>query len=318
MKMTKKLFMVAIATAAIALTSCGMGDKIVTQEGGSTKQTGTKKGLTVEVVAGTEGKKYARGWKQLGTSTKVQSLETDFIVDMSKVTNTISLKSGTLNADDATYVVDPEGTIQVRAVTGLLFDLHEIRAQEIDEGNGKKKTVKYYNFAIVGYRPDDNGIYVETYKDIAEDAFSEPTNATGFGATSEYITDSQSGFIYKPDDSVKTTAPSWVTETNTKFAADEDGKDWGDKAVPQRTIKIKISQPTPGTYTIEVGGETYTWKPEDTEGYEEKITKTWYNNDGYRLGGAAYYVNAPLGTTIHAKFDSKNPGTKGLEEEVDE
>lgn len=307
MKMTKKIFMVAIATCAFALTGCMGMDGFGGDDAGSKKQSGTKYNLTVKAIANNDAekgsKKYQRAWEQLGTKETVQAIETKLMIDTTAVQSKISVKSGTKDTPDATYVVDPDGTITTNAVVGLIFDLHQTKTKTV-EG----KTQKVYDFILVGYRPSDNGYYVEHYTDITEDLFKAATNDTGFGTVTKYITASEAGYVYAKDN-------SWVTSRKGKLGKDDNGKEYNDE-VDLKEFTVKVTQEVPGTYVINVAGESFTYKPAAPA--DEELKAKWYNKDGYRIGGAGYYVNAPLGTEVKANFKSNKETTIGLEEEVDE
>lgn len=348
MKMTKKLFMVAIATAAFALTSCGMAgglgnntDNFTQDE--HTQDKGTKKNLTIGYKNLGNSKLYKRVWKQLGTFETVQSLKTQISIDMSKVTGTASTDG--LEADKATrtWMIGDTGKVETkttRAVVGLIFDLHETKAQEetvTDKGTTKKVTKKYYDFVLIGYRPATKGFYVEKYTNVPEDAFNEATNDTSFsdaeGITVDYIksttgvvTSATKFYIEGEADGVDETkiatltAPLGKGEDETLFKTKAD-------PVEQQQFTVTITQDTPGTYNIKLLGLEFNYKPDEPT--DEKYKKAWYKN-GYRIGGAGYYVNVPVDTEVAANFNSgdfekdadgktvKNTVTKGLEEEVEE
>lgn len=300
MKMTKKIFMVAIATCAFALTGCMGMDGFGGVDGGKAKDSGTKKNLTIDVTANADSengsKKYQRMWKQLGTKETVQAIETKIQIDTTNVSSFISLKEG--EGEDALYVVDEAGGTQTNAVVGLIFDLHETKVPA-----QAAKTTKEYDFVLVGYRPSDDGFYIEQYTGITKDMFDAATNATGFGTVTKngYITESQDGFVYNGSD--------WVKSYTGKLGKDDDGKEYKNE-VSLKEFTVSVTQDEPGTYVINMGGKVFTFTPE----YDESLV----NKKGYRIGGAGYYVNAPLGTAVKANFNSKNDNTIGLEEEVEE
>ena len=297
MKMTKKIFLAAIAVAAFAFTGCmdltkGLDNK---------KTTGTKYNLTVEASnAQTEGKLFQRGWQQLGTKETVQSITTVISVDTTKVDSIIKTEpdaEGNYTVVDSNY----EGKKKdLHAVVGLIFDLHQTKTKEVDEG-GQKVTKKLYDFVLVGYRPYDDGFYIEKYKDVTEDAFAAATNDSVFApaANTEYITATQSTAFVNGTD-------NWVESKKGKLGKDDNGKEYADE-VPLKKFTVTVTQETAGTYKINMGGKDYTYTPEPNE--------DWTNKDGYRIGGAGYYVNAPLSTTVKANFNSKNDNTVGLFEE---
>ena len=317
--MTKKLFLVAIATAAFALTSCaellgGGAFKGKNENGvdnGKQNAVGVKKNLTIHVEAKNDtefgSKRFQRMWRQLGTSEKVQSLETVITFDVSKADTYLKCVSGT--GEDALYTVVEEPTGDPKAgtanydmyshgVAGLIFDMHCTK----DDADKKKKT---YDFVLIGYRPYDDGFYIEQYKDVTADLFEAATNATSFKTADKFITETSSAaYVYAAE------GTNWVESWNGKLGKDDDGKDYGDKAVALKKFTVKITQEVKGTYKINIAGQDFEYTPEANEAYT--------NKDGYRIGGAGYYVNAPLGTVINANFNSNNAGTVGLEEEVAE
>jgi hypothetical protein len=323
MKMTKKLFLVAIATAAFALTGCDMlmpsgagkdtfkGKNENGTDNGSATQQGVKKNLTIKVEAKVDtdhgSKLYQRMFRQLGTSENVEALQTKIQIDTSKSDSFAALKEG---STDLYVTVDTEAaaTKKLHAVAGLIFDMHKVTEKEVDDETGKKVKKSYYDFVLIGYRPYDDGFYIEKYKNIAEDLFAAATNDTGFGDGSEvYITQSQSGFVYAP------AGTEWVTSFNGKLGKDDDGVE-GKNDVPIKEYTVTITQPENGKFNINIAGQDFTYTADDDSADHPK----WYNKAGKRIGGAGYYVNAPLGTAIYANFNSKNDITKGLEEEVEE
>ena len=339
MKMTKKLFLVAIATTAFALTSCAellgggtfKGKNENGVDNGKANDVGTKKNLTIHVEAKNDtengSKRFQRMWKQLGNKETVQSLETVITIDTTKTESNLIIKNDkAYNDPDCLFVVnegDPATTdIATRAVTGLIFDMHCTKDSE-------DKKLKTYDFVLIGYRPYDNGFYIEKYSDVTADLFEAATNATSFKDADLGITDTvgtgKPAYVYAADHDAKnfaTTGDAWVKKWEGKLGKDDDGKEYGDKAVALKQFTVKITQEVKGTYEIEIAGQKFTYTPEDESAThpdwytkENKLTKT---EAGYRIGGAGYYVNAPLGTVINANFNSKNDGTVGLEEEVAE
>lgn len=334
MKMTKKLFLVAIATAAFALTSC---DMLGSMGGGTGKNTdnfddgeadkdkGTKKNLTIGYRNLGNSKLYKRVWKQLGTFETVQSLQTKISIDMTKV-------QGVASSDDQETWVAGAGANQrnTRAVVGLIFDLHETKTIEIGEEGAKTKK-KLYDFVLIGYRPATKGFYVEKYTDVPADAFDAASNDSSFsdaeGIGVEYIPSttgkvtSKTKFYIGNDNQGNVVAEDGVDTTlietvNAPLGKGEDESLFKTKAeaVEQQQFTVTITQETPGTYNINLLGLDFVYTPEKTE----DTPKKWYNSKGYRIGGAGYYVNVPVDTEVAANFNSKNDITKGLEEEVEE
>jgi len=341
MKMTKKLFLVAIATAAFALTSCAEllgGDAFKGKnengvDNGKQTTVGVKKNLTIHVEAKNDtefgSKRFQRMWRQLGDKETVQSLETVITIDTSKADTYLKTVSGKYGDDDALYTVveepveEPAKNYDVfsHGVTGLIFDMHCTKDSE-------DKKLKTYDFVLIGYRPYDNGFYIEKYTGVTADLFEAATNAGSFKAADKFITATEStAYVYADDHDAKefaTKGDEWVTKWEGKLGKDDDGKDYGDKAVALKKFTVKITQEVKGTYEINIAGKKFTYTPDD----ESEAHPDWYTKDnkltkdvdegGYRIGGAGYYVNAPLGTVINANFNSKNDGTVGLEEEVAE
>ncbi len=328
MKMTKKLFLVAIATAAFALTSCGMAggvgngtDNFTKEE--ADKDKGTKKNLTIGYRNLGDSKLYKRVWKQLGDKETVQSLQTVISIDMSKVEGKASPKED----DPEKWVVDANGTKNTRAVVGLIFDLHETKAKEetvTDKGTTKTVTKKYYDFVLIGYRPATKGFYVEKYTNVPQDAFDAASNDSSFsdaeGIDVEYIP-STTGVVTTATKFYIEGAADGVDETkiatlNAPLGKGEDETLFKTKAEPvdQQQFTVTITQETPGTYNINLLGLDFVYTPVKNDDTPSK----WYNSKGYRIGGAGYYVNVPVDTEVAANFNSKNDITKGLEEEVEE
>jgi len=313
MKMTKKLFVVAIATAAFALTSCGMLGGGAFDKNEEKKQ-GTKKNLTISYKNNGECALYKRQWRQLGNKETVQALETVISIDRTN-NESVASTDDAMTAADATWYADNThtNTKNVRAVIGLIFDLHETKA----EGNKK-----FYDFVLIGYRPYDDGIYVERYSNVPEDAFAAATNDSSFSDANGIDVE----YLPATDGSVTSATTYYINgdpveETTGKLGKDDDGKEYAD-AVKLKKFTVKITQEVKGTYEINVLGKTFKYTPEVPA--DETVAKKWYTQSlkeekaGYRIGGAGYYVNVPVGTEIKANFNSNNANTIGLEEEVDE
>lgn len=324
MKMTKKLFLVAIATAAFALTGCSLlgamgGGQNTFDDDEADKDKGTKRNLTIGYRNTGNSKLYKRVWKQLGNLETVRSLQTVISIDMSKV-------EGLASSDDGETWVAGSGANQrnTRAVVGLIFDLHQTKTREVDDETGKKVTKKLYDFVLIGYRPATKGFYVEKYTDVPEDAFDAASNDSSFSdaegigveyipSTTGIVTSKTKYYIEGADDGVD---ESKIATLNAPLGKGEDTTLFNTKAeaVDQQQFTVTITQETPGTYNINVLGLDFEYTPEKTADTPTK----WYNNKGYRIGGAGYYVNVPVDTEVAANFNSKNDITKGLEEEVEE
>ena len=72
---------------------------------------------------------------------------------------------------------------------------------------------------------------------------------------------------------------------------------------------MKITQATKGTYVINLGDKDYTYTP---------TAKDEWKKDGYRVGGAGYYINCPVGLSAKANFNSNNTNTIGLNVDEEE
>ncbi len=330
MKMTKKLFLVAIATAAFALTSCSLlssmgGGKKTFDSDEADNDKGTKKDLTIGYRNNGNSKLYKRVWQQLGKKETVQAIETLIAIDTTKVEGLASTNGLAAEAATRDWIVGDSGTVEkknTRAVVGLIFDLHETRSIEIGEEGAKTKK-KLYDFVLIGYRPATKSIYVEKYIDVPEDAFAAASNDASFsdaaGIQVKYIpsttgksTSATKYYLTAEEDGLDT---SLVTErTGVLGKGEEEKVKARDTEVPLQEFTVKITQETPGTYNINVLGMDFVYAPEKTDDTPAK----WYNKKGYRIGGAGYYVNVPVDTEVYANFNSKNENTIGLEEEVDE
>lgn len=296
MKMTKKIMLGVVAAAAIVLTGCAMGDLT----GG--KSAGTKKNMTVTVdqTDKTDVKLFQRGWKQLGSKETVQAIETVLTIDMSKAGGYAKATS----SDDDGKLYSPceagdTGAQEIAAVIGLIFDLHETKDED-----GKKT----YDFALIGYQPAKNRYYIERYKNVADGAFSKAVNDGAFAEKKDttFISDATGTGAWT------TMADKAVTKANIKMPKAEDSEE-GKALVDTYQITIKVTQEIPGTYKIDLGdGKTYTYEPTDV------TNKNAYNKDGYRIGGAGYYVNCPVGLKAVANFNSKNDNTIGLNADDEE
>lgn len=277
-----KKIMTIIAAAAVALTlvGCQMGNL-------DGEKKGTKKNLTVTVDnPGPSADLYKRGWKQLGTKETVQALETKITIDMTKATGKVT--KGTDNKYTATETGD-----EVNAVIGLIFDLHETTVKST-EATTAKPAGKYYSFVLIGYQPKYKRYYIERFEDVAQDAFDKGD----FPDAKEYITPTSSAAYYTP------TSTTFVTEKTGKFPGDEDGNKASDADIALQELTVKITQATKGQFKINLGDKEWPYTPAANEAYT--------NKEGYRIGGAGYYVNCPVGCVAKANFNSKNDNTKGL------
>ena len=276
------------------------------------RPTGTKTNLTLHVENKNDpecgSKRFQRMWRQLGIRENVQALETVITIDTSKADTYLKLVSGNHGDEDARYTVVEEPTSDPinydtfsHGVVGLIFDMQ--LTKELEDAYGK--TISYYDFVMLGYRPYDNGFYIEKYSDVTADFFEAASN-TFFKEADIFITDTAASpfYVYADDHDVKdftTKGDAWVTKWNGELGKDDDGKEYGDKVVPLKQIAVKITQEVKGTYKINIAGKDFEYTPE--------VDYAYINKDGYRVGGAGYFVSAPLGTTINANFNSNNYGT---------
>jgi hypothetical protein len=106
------------------------------------------------------------------------------------------------------------------------------------------KKLKTYDFVLIGYRPKDNGFYIEKYTGVTADLFEAATNATSFKTADEFITATQNAAYVYADNN------DWVKSYNGKLGKDDDGKDYGDKAVSLKQFKVTITQEEKGKYKI--------------------------------------------------------------------
>ena len=288
-----KKLMAVIAAAAVALTlvGCKFGD----DKALNSKAVGTKYNLTVTATNdGSSGKLYQRGWKQLGTKETVQAIETKITIDMSDAAG--KAKQGT---DEKWSRDDTNGTKNIAVVIGLIFDLHETTVKTADATEAKPAG-KYYDFCLIGYQPANKCYYIERYVDIPAKAFSDAVNDGVFSTAETYITSTQTDAYYIPTDANKAKI---AKETTGKLPKDDDGVDGADGITIQE-ITVKITQETKGTYVINLGDKDWEYTP--------TANPDWTNSDGYRIGGAGYYINCPVGLSAKANFSSNKDKTIGL------
>ena len=291
-----KKLMAVIAAAAVALTlvGCQFGDMDKT-----TKQAGTKKNLTVSAKNDAPAaKKYQRGWKQLGTKETVQALETVITIDAAKTKEFIKQNNGKWEVVES----GTTGATEVNSVIGLIFDLHETTVKAADATEAKPAG-KYYDFVLIGYQPTGKKYYIERYVDIPDGAFTNASDDGVFATANVYITPTSKNAFFEP------TSTTFVTEKTGKLPKSDD-EDGGTTDIALQQITVKITQATPGTYKINLGDKEWEYKPE--------ANADWTNKDGYRIGGAGYYVNCPAGLAVKANFNSKNDNTIGLNADEEE
>lgn len=319
MKMTKKLFLVAIATAAFALTSCaGIMDALNTKSGtqGDGKTSGFKwnKKMTVDGQAkelydkDTKAAKpdyfYRRFIKKIKANETVTNIATDIVIDLNK---------STLKTDSPAKTTVQTGY----AVVGLAFDFHT----SDDKQN--------YDFVLVGFAPErgENGqYYIERYFNIAtakaeSAAEAMADDAEDLGSTGFDSKDTAMGSYYTFRD---------ADGDGVYTITDEiDGDDWinlpaGAYDKTTGTVNVEVKQETAGLYEVYIAGTKVaeyageTKIPEDTTKLSEK------NYKGFARGGVAVYANTPMGATqdkgtkVVVNYKSDKDKTHGLYEEVDE
>ena len=114
----------------------------------------------------------------------------------------------------------------------------------------------------------------------------EFVTSSGFGTATDVITtgtDKAPYYVYDYKDQ--------VSEVET-----EDGE-----PAHAFTVTVEQDEANKGTYTIKIGDKkvgTY--------------VGTIKNDDGYAIGGAGAYANAPVGTIVKATFESDKKATVGL------
>ena len=283
MKISNKFFFGALIAASIALVGCGMSEGDGKLSGSKWDATLTKDSTKVGVEEVSPA--YGRFFKQLGTGEKVQSIKTLITVC------TKGIDGYAEDQGDGTYLVIENGTKnqEVHGVVGLIFDLHKTNAEADNEGVWKKGDT-LYDFVIVGYRSSDKGFYVERYANIPEGSMDEFVTSSGFGTATDVITtgtDKAPYYVYDYKDQ--------VSEVET-----EDGE-----PAHAFTVTVEQDEANKGTYTIKIGDKkvgTY--------------VGTIKNDDGYAIGGAGAYANAPVGTIVKATFESDKKATVGLFAEV--
>ena len=280
MKLCKKILFSAIALTAMAFIGCKMSEGDGKLSGSKWDATLTKDSTEVGVEVPSPA--YGRFFKQLGTGEKVQSIKTLITVC------TKGIDGYAEDQGNGTYLVIGNGTKnqEVHGVVGLIFDLHKTKAKADKEGVWKEGDT-LYDFVIVGYRSSDKGFYVERYVDIPE------------GSMDEFVT--TSAFAPKADEYFTNTS-STAFEKNTydsEVTVDAEAK------THSFTVTVEQDEANKGTYTIKIGDKevgTY--------------VGTIKNDDGFAIGGAAAYANAPIGTIVKATFESDKDATVGLFAEV--
>lgn len=324
MKMTKKLFLVAIATAAFALTSCdalmaAADTKSGTQGDGKTSGFKWNKKMTVDgndkelydkTTEEALANAYRRFIKKIKNDETVTNIATDIVIDLEKsVLATDTPKEG-----------------KGKAVVGLAFDFH----------TSEDKTK--YDFVLVGFAPErgDNGsYYIERYFDIATakaqsaaEAMAE--DAEDLGSTGFDSSDTSMGDYYN----FEKDANGVLQITAKKASEDPAGySDWQDlkagdieKSADGKTatIKVEIKQETAGLYEVYIAGTKVAEYAGETKIPEDSKKLADKNYLGFAKGGVAVYANTPVGqkkgqgTVVVVNYKSDKDKTHGLYEEVDE
>ncbi len=284
MKMTKKIFLAAIAVAAFAFTGCadllgkvGTGTTTGTKWNKTMTVDGTKKDLYKE--DGTAAYAYRRFIKKIKVKESVTNIATEITIDPEK---------STIHTDNA---VIGGGN----AVVGLAFDFHT------------DATTKKYDFVLVGFAPYTKKFYIERYYDI------EPENAKDadkeMDETAEDLGDqgfdSSAGAMGSYIDFDKGT--DGILRISSKTTNKDD--DWVDLpagAYDETTgkLNVEIKQETAGLYEVYLGGKKVAEYPGTV-----KIEKEGDDYNGFAQGGVAVYANTPVGKTYDAT-EKKGSGTK--------
>ncbi len=319
MKMTKKLFLVAIATAAFALTSCdalmaAADTKSGTQGDGKTSGFKWNKKMTVDGQADklydkdTKAAKpdyfYRRFIKKIKADETVTNIATDIVIDLDKSTlKTDSPASG----KNAGY-----------AVVGLAFDFHT----SDDKQN--------YDFVLVGFAPErgENGkYYIERYFNIAtakaesaaeamaddvEDLGSQGFDSQDVSMGTYYNFKPDANGILKITDDTSTSYDDWID-----LPAGAYDKTTG-------TVNVEVKQETAGLYEVYIAGTKVAEYAGETKIPEDSKKLADKNYLGFAKGGVAVYANTPMGTVqekgtkVVVNYKSDKNKTHGLYEEVDE
>lgn len=280
--MKKIMTILAALAVALMLVGCaGLGKGLTT---------GTKWKKKVTVDGTSISTTYRRFIKPLSTSTKVSAIKTTIAVDKNTVLTT------TVDGQDK------------KAVVGLAFDFH-------NHGNAANPE---YDFVLIGIQPnkDDPGaskFYIERYTDVSKDSakdadtdmaddeedlgskgFDTSTSAMGsyysFGTTGSPLTIGNT--LYSPTDVVS----DWNTVPANSY--DKDGDNGFE-------FYVQVKQTSKGTYDIYLGTtRVATYTPIEDAKYKD--------TNGYRIGKAAVYANAPKGGKVIVKYISDKTETTGL------
>lgn len=286
MKLSKKILFSAIALTAMAFIGCKMSEGDGKLSGSKWDATLTKDSTKVGIDDPSPA--FGRFFKQLGTGEKVQSIKTTITVETEGIDGWVT------EPETGYYLVankGDDGATEVHGVVGFIFDLHKTKATEDNEGVWEKGDI-LYDFIIVGYRPSDDGFYVERYANVVEGTMDDFVTSSSFGTPTNWFTNTKATAFEKD------TYDSAVTEVET-----EDGA-----KAKQFTVTIEQEEANKGTYTIKIGDipvGTYTG-----------FVNSEKDGSGYAIGGAGAYANAPVGTIVKATFESDKDATVGLFAEV--
>lgn len=286
MKLSKKILFSAIALTAMAFIGCKMSEGDGKLSGSKWDATLTKDSTEVGLEEASPA--FGRFFKQLGTGEKVQSIKTTITVETEGIDGWVT------EPKTGYYLVANEGddgASEVHGVVGFIFDLHKTKAEADNDGVWKKGDT-LYDFIIVGYRPSDDGFYVERYENVVEGTMDDFVTSSSFGTPTICFTDTE----HSPFETGK--YDSAVTEVET-----EDGA-----KAKQFTVTIEQEEVNKGTYTIKIGNKTV--------GTYTGLVNTEKDGSGYAIGGAGAYANAPVGTIVKATFESDKDATVGLFAEV--
>ena len=287
MKLSKKIFFGSLIAASIALIGCGMNEGDLDGKGSKWERTITKDSTKVGVEEASPA--YGRAFSQLGTGEKVQSIKTLVTVYTDGMDGWV-LETAENSKE---YTVANEGdknATEVHGVVGFMFDLHKTKAEADDNEGVWKKGDTLYDFVIVGYRPSDKGFYVERYANVPEGSMDDYVTSGGFGKATHFFTKTSNSIDFE-----KETYDNEVTAETT-----EAGEN-----VHKFTVTIEQAEANKGIYTIKIGDKT-------VKTYEGLVK----DKNGYAIGGAGVYANAPIGTIVKATFESDKDATVGLFAEV--
>lgn len=255
-----KKIMTILAALAVALMLVGCA------KFGDVQTSGTKWKKTF-ILNGTKAdigdNEFSRGFVALSSSKKCSEIET-----------TITLPKG----NDNIFSVGNK-----KSVIGLAFDVHLT----------KKGNNDYYDFVLVGVRPEDGAFYVERYENIAKAALQEDMK-TEDQTINGAILNADSGPKYTSLDG-KSNDSFWASG-NVSITDTEESK----------SFTISVTQSAKGVYVVKNGNKTLgTYNRSTNLSLDE-------NSEGKAYGQIFQYGNAPKGTKIKAVFESDKNKTVGL------